>query len=183
MIGWLIVGCEIGFWVFVLAGLGARYVLRMKKTGAVLLLCTPIIDLILIAAAVIDLSSGKEAEFVHAIAAIYIGSTIAFGHKMIQWADVRFAHRYAGGPTPVKPAKLGKEHAKNERKGWYRHLLAWTIGCCLLIGMIEMIGDGSRTAELLNAIRYWSLILAADFVYSFSYTLRPRKGKESEYSS
>ncbi|AZB42667.1 hypothetical protein CEF21_10400 [Bacillus sp. FJAT-42376] len=180
MIGWLIIACEIGFWVFVLAGLAARYLLRMKKTGAVLLLCTPVIDLILLGATIIDLQSGKDAEFVHAVAAIYIGSTIAFGHKMIHWADIRFAHRYAGGPAPEKPHKLGKSHAKRERAGWYRHFLAWAIGCALLFGMIALIGDSSRTAELQTAVNYWSLILAADFLYSFSYTLWPRKGRESE---
>ncbi|MTH53062.1 hypothetical protein GKZ89_06525 [Bacillus mangrovi] len=182
MIGWLIVACEIGFWIFVLAGLSARYVFRLKKTGAVLLLCTPIIDLILLTAAVLDLQSGKEADVTHGIAAIYIGATIAFGHKMIQWADVRFAHRYAGGPAPEKPAKLGKEHASRERRGWYRHFAAYVIGCALLLGMIVLTGDASRTEELINTIRLWSIILAADFLYSFSYTLWPRKGKESEGS-
>ncbi|MGD7010020.1 hypothetical protein [Metabacillus sp. 84] len=179
MIGWLIIACEIGFWLFVFAGLSVRYLLGKKKTGAILLFFTPVIDLLLIAVTIADLYSGKDAEFTHSLAAIYIGCTIAFGHKMIQWADVRFASRFAGGPAPAKPVKAGREHAQKERNGWYRHFLAWLIGGGLLAGMILLIGEGARTEELSRALLYWSLMLAADFLYSFSYTIWPRSKKEA----
>ena len=103
MIGAFIIGCEILFWVFVLAGLSARYLLGLKRTGGILR-CTPVIDLLLIAVTIIDLRGGAEAGFMHGLAAVYIGVTIAFGHRMIQWADARFAHRFAGGKKP-EPAR------------------------------------------------------------------------------
>ncbi len=90
LIGWLIIACEIGFWIFVLAELTARYVMNKKKLGTFLLICTPIVDLILLIVTVYDLKNGAVASIVHGIAAIYIGVSIAFGHQMIKWADVRF---------------------------------------------------------------------------------------------
>jgi len=175
MIGWLILACEIGFWVFILAGLFVRYILRRKKLGAMLLLCTPILDLILIAATVIDMKNGAEADFFHGLAAIYVGATVAYGRQMVQWADVRFAHLFAGGPKPVRASKYGAERARRERQGWFRHLLAWMIGVALLFGIIFIVGDADRTVKLLNMAKGWSIILLIDFAISFSYTLWPKK--------
>ncbi|MBD8006966.1 hypothetical protein [Bacillus norwichensis] len=177
MIGWLIIGCEIGFWIFVIAGLFTRYMLKRKKLGGYLLLCTPIVDLILIAATVVDLKNGAVADIFHSLAAIYIGVTVGFGKRMIHWADERFAYTFAGGPKPKKAPRGGKEHARNERNGWYRHLLSWVIGCSLLLAMTAFVGDSSRTKALLDFIPRWGFFLAIDFIWSFSYTLWPKKDK------
>lgn len=106
-----------------------------------------------------------------------IGVSVAFGSRMIGWADERFAHRFAGGPPPQRPPKYGPEHARCEREGWYRHLLAWSIGSILLFGMSWLVGDPATTDSLLGRAALWSFILAIDFVWSFSYTLWPRKSK------
>ena len=172
-----IIGCEIAFWVFVLAGLVSRYMLRSPKLGAFLLFCTPAIDLVLLAATVIHLRGGAEASFIHGLAAIYIGSSIAYGHSMIRWADVRFAHRFAGGPAPQKKAKIGEEHARNERLGWFRHLVAWAIGCAVLYGMIVLVNERAQTVGLKQVFEWWTVVLGIDFVISFSYTIWPRKAK------
>ncbi|WP_409344370.1 hypothetical protein [Paenibacillus sp. MBLB4367] len=177
MITAFIIGCEIGFWVLVLAGLVCRYVLRLKPLGAILLLCTPVVDLILIVATVVDLRNGATATTVHGISAIYIGVSVAYGHKMIRWADERFAHRFAGGPKPVPKPKHGAEHAGYERRMWLLHLLAWAIGCLVLYGMIWLVGDAARTETLLGTLRLWSVVVGIDFLYSFSFTLWPRKAK------
>ncbi|WP_407268522.1 hypothetical protein [Radiobacillus sp. PE A8.2] len=175
MIGWLIVACEIGFWIFVIAGLVARYILKRKKLGAFLLICTPIVDIILLIATVIDLKNGAVASTVHAIAAIYIGVSVAFGHQMIKWADKRFAYRFANGEKPEKRKKYGKEYAKLERQGWYRHVLAWVIGGAILVAIVLYIDDASQTEVLLRTLQTWTVILVIDCIISFSYTLFPRK--------
>lgn len=172
-----IIGCEIAFWVFVLAGLTCRYIFRMRKLGAVLLYCTPLIDLVLIAAAVIDLRNGATADFTHSLAAIYIGVSIAWGHRMIRWADVRFAHRFAGGPKPLPKPKYGAERARHELTGWLLHLLAFAIGAGLLYGMIVLAGDSVRTGTLQDTIRIWSIIVGIDAVISLSYILWPKQAK------
>lgn len=180
MIGWLIVICEVGFWVIVLAGLMTRYVWKKKKAGAAMLLMTPIVDLILLGATVVDIRQGTEANFMHGLSAVYIGATVAFGHRMIKWADERFAYRFAGGPEPVSKPRTGQAHAAAQRNGWYRHLLAWIVGSVLLIGMIGLIGDAERSEALRSWIVRWAFILGIDFVISFSYTLWPRKSKTVE---
>lgn len=175
MIVAFIIACEIGFWVLVLLGLVTRYVLRQKKLGSLLLLLTPVVDLILIILTVIDLRNGAEANWAHGLAAIYIGVSLAFGHKMIRWADQRFAHRYANGPAPTKPPKYGADHASHERKGWFSHLLAWVISALVLYGMVLLVDNPDKTASLMQLIRIWGIILVIDFIYSFSFTLWPRK--------
>ncbi|MEF2968704.1 hypothetical protein V3851_23160 [Paenibacillus sp. M1] len=175
MIMALIIGCEIAFWVLVLAGLSARYLLGWRKIGGLLLIGTPIVDLILIVVTVIDLKNGTMASFAHGLAAVYIGVTVGFGHRMIRWADQRFAYRYAGGAKPEKAPKYGKEHARSERQGWYRHLLSGVIGASLLYGMILFVDDPSRTEQLGGMIIKWAVILGIDFLISFSFTLWPKK--------
>ncbi|GIO50771.1 putative membrane protein YmcC [Paenibacillus azoreducens] len=171
----LIVACEISFWVFVLAGLCARYLAGFKRLGAALLLATPIVDLFLLIFTVVDIRNGAKPEFMHGLAAIYVGVTVAYGHRMIKWADERFAYRFAGGAKPVKAPKHGTEHARRERKGWYRHLLAWFIGSILIMLMILIVGDWKRTESLMRVPLSWGGIVAIDFLISFSYTLWPRE--------
>lgn len=57
----------------------------------------------------------------------------------------------------------------------FLHLLGWGIGCILLYGMIGLAGEQSNTDSLKQTIKTWSIVLAVDFVWSFSYTLWPRK--------
>lgn len=177
MIAAFIVGCEIGFWVFVLAGLLCRYVWNRKRLGGLLLLCTPLVDVALLVATVIDLRSGATAGMAHGIAAIYIGVSIVFGHQMVKWADVRFAHRFAGGPEPAKAPKHGSAHARHQIGQALRHAVAWIIGVVLLFAIILITGDESRTAALSGTIRIWSIALVIDLAYSFSYLIWPKKEK------
>ncbi|MBM7621604.1 uncharacterized membrane protein YraQ (UPF0718 family) [Bacillus tianshenii] len=175
MIGWLIIACEIGFWIFILLGLISRYIFKWKKTGMMFLASTPVIDLVLVVATIIDLKNGQQATSIHGLAAIYLGVTVAFGKSMIRWADERFAYHFSNGPKPLKKSTHGPSHAKMERNGWFRHLLGWIIGNAFLLGMIVLVGDPARTEELVNIMRLWAIILGADFLYSFSYTVFPKK--------
>ncbi|MBD2845639.1 hypothetical protein IDH44_10600 [Paenibacillus sp. IB182496] len=177
MIPALIIGCEIGFWGLVLAGLACRYLLRWPKLGAMLLLLTPVVDLVLIVATALDLRGGATATAIHGIAAIYIGVSIAYGHQMIRWADKRFAYRFAGGPAPEPRPKRGPEHASYERRMWLRHWLAWMIGGAVLLGMIAYVRDASRTESLIRILQLWSVIVAIDFLYSFSFSIWPRRAR------
>ncbi len=144
----LIVACEIGFWVVLGAGLVARYVLRLPKVGTVLLVCTPLVDVVLLVATVFDLRSGGEAKTAHGLAAIYLGVSIAFGHSMLRWADQRFAHRFAGGPPPVKPPKHGVARVRHEWREWFKFLLAWAIACAVMLLLMFVVATPERTQVL-----------------------------------
>lgn len=72
MIGWLIIACEIGFWLFVAAGIVVRYLFGKKKASMILLICTPVTDLVLLLATVVDLRNGAVASTMHGLAAVYM---------------------------------------------------------------------------------------------------------------
>ena len=175
MIYAVIVACEVGFWVVLLAGLAARYGLRRPRLGGALLVCVPLVDAVLLLASVLDLRYGGRAGVAHGVAAVYLGVSVAWGHSMVRWADARFAHRFAGGPPPSRPPVGGPEHARYQRGQWTRHLLAWAVGCALLLGGVALVGDPYRSGELVGIARTWTLVLVVDFLWSMSYTLWPRK--------
>ena len=170
----LIIVAELAFWLILLSGLALRYLLRRPRLGMALLVATPVVDLALLAATTIDLRRGGEASLPHALAAVYIGVSVAWGQRIVSWADVRFAQRFAGGPPPEPPPRWGRQHAARQRREWLRHLSAWATGTALLgVGML-IVGDLDRTWALVNIVALWTLILTIDFLISFSYTLRPR---------
>ena len=72
-----------------------------------------------------------------------------------------------------------RAHAARERREWLRHLLAWATGTSLLGLGVLVVGDLERTQALASMAALWTLILAIDFVISFSYTLWPRVPKPS----
>ena len=174
-----IIAAEIAFWLTLSAGLVTRYVLRRPRLGMALLVATPLVDLLLLTATTIDLRRGGEAALPHALAAVYIGVSVAWGHRMIRWADTRFAHRFAGGPSPERPPRTGPKHAARERREWIRHTVAWLTGTALLGLGVLVVGDLDRTSALVSTAMLWTLVLAIDFLISFSYTLWPRHAEET----
>jgi hypothetical protein len=144
----VIAGCEIGFWVLLGAGLAARYLLRMRRTSTALLLCVPLVDVVLLVATVIDLRGGATASSVHGLAAVFLGFSVAFGHSMTRWADQRFAHRFAGGPPPVKPPKDGPARVRHEWREWGKFMLAYAIACAVMLVLIFIVGTPETTTAL-----------------------------------
>ena len=171
----LIVVCEVLFWVVLLSGLVARYLLRRPGLGAVMLVAAPFVDLILLTASALDLRGGGTATLAHGLAAVYIGVSVGFGHSMVRWADARFAHRYAGGPAPEPKPRHGRAHAAYERRAWLRHVAAWATGCALIEAAVVLVGDPDRTEALAGIAGVWTIVLVVDGIISLSYTLSPRK--------
>ena len=86
-----IAACEILFWVFVIAGLAARYLLERRRLGAALLVMAPVTDLVLLAATAISLHRGDAAHLGHAVAAVYIGFSVADGRRNVIAVEVAVA--------------------------------------------------------------------------------------------
>ncbi|MGC4804769.1 hypothetical protein [Micromonospora sp. DT233] len=148
MIVAVIVACEIGFWLILGAGLFARYVLRRKRLGSVLLLFVPVTDLILIVASILDLRGGAAVDATHGLAAVYLGFSVAFGPDLIRWADGWFAHRFAGGPRPAKPPKYGAARVRYEWRAWLRCVLAWAITCAVT-GVLALVARNAPNSQAL----------------------------------
>ncbi|MGI5329163.1 hypothetical protein [Actinomadura nitritigenes] len=178
----IIAACEIGFWVVLAAGLVARYPLRMRRTGAALLLGVPLVDLVLLVATVADLRGGATAGFAHGLAAAYLGYSVAFGHGMVRWADERFAHRFAGGPPPRRKPRYGWARTRYEWVEFGKAAVATAIGCALLLAMIALVGDADRTAALTGWTARLGLVLAIWSLWPITHTLWPSKTKDGAAS-
>ncbi|MEV6980053.1 hypothetical protein AB0M95_02140 [Sphaerisporangium sp. NPDC051017] len=182
MIVAVIIGCEIGFWVLLGLGLLARYKLRRRRLGGVLLLCVPLVDLVLLAATVIDLRGGGTAAWTHGLAAAYLAYSIVFGHRTIRWADQVAAHRLSGGPPPWKPPAGGMARARYEWGVWLRIVLAYGIACGLLGLAIWIIGDATRTAALTDFMLSLARVPVIAVLWPLSYTLFPKKTTDQRAS-
>jgi hypothetical protein len=172
-----IVVCEVAFWVAIIAGLSARYLLRRPRLGAALLILAPVIDIVLLALVAIDLLGGGTASWHHGLAAIYIGISVAYGRRMVSWADVRFQQRFAGGPAPERLTG-----ARYTLKCWMDALLtglAVAIAAAILGAIILLVGDAERTAALSDFFAVLGIIFAIDFVWALSYTIRPKRPASS----
>lgn len=143
-----IVGCEVAFWIVLGLALAARYLLRRDRLSRALLLSLPVVDLLLLVFTALDLRSGTVATFAHGLATAYVGFTVAFGGVLVEWADQRFAHRFAGGPPPVASPTRGWPAVRYELKLWARCIIAWTITLALLIGLIAYLDNRPQTREL-----------------------------------
>ena len=174
----LILACEIGFWVLLGAGLATRYLLRRPRAGAILLAAVPAVDLVLLAATVVDLRGGATAGFTHGLAAAYIGVSLAFGHGMVRWADERVAHRFAGGPPPSRPPRHGAARVRHEWREFGKAALAWAVACALLLAAIALVGDAARTQALEDWLVRLTTILAVWSLWAVGVSLwppRPRR--------
>lgn len=155
----LVVACEIGFWVVLAAGLVARYPLRRPRLGAALLLCVPLVDLVLVSASLADVARGTEPGFSHGLAAVYLGFTVAFGHRLVRWADVRFAHRYADGPAPVRGPRDGLAALPKELADFGRALLAAAIAGAVVLLVSVVAGSGVPAVSAWSQDPLWSWML------------------------
>ncbi|WP_203247829.1 hypothetical protein [Sporosarcina beigongshangi] len=175
-IAWTIVACEIGFWVVILLGLITRYLFKREKLGFFLLALTPVIDLILLIVTATNLYNGATATQVHALAAIYLGVSVAFGKSMIRWADERFVYYIQKqGQKPIR--KTGLAHARHSLKGSLQHGLAYIIGAAFLMAMIYFIDNPTKTEALSGTLKVWAIVLGIDLVISISYFIWPRPKK------
>lgn len=161
-----IVIAEVAFWVLIVLGLVSRYLLGRRRLGLALLAAVPGVDALLLLAVVIDLIGGATAEQAHALAAVYLGVSLAFGHSMIAWADVRFAHRFAGGPAPEPRPTSSEGRTRRERRGWLRHATAWAIGSGLMLLITLAVGDADRTQAFTSTAGIWTVVLIIDGVFS-----------------
>ncbi len=159
MVATAIVATEVAFWVFLMAGLAARYVLRRPRLGLVLLLGSPAADLALLVLTARDLQSGAAPTQAHAIAAAYLGFSLAFGHDLVRWADGRFARRFGGAPLAAKPHRTRTERVRHEWREFRKAALFWAISVGLLLGLSALVGDVERAQPLLGFVVVLTLTL------------------------
>ncbi|MGK0247775.1 MAG: hypothetical protein ACI910_000502 [Oleispira sp.] len=161
MLIWLIVFCELGFWLFLFSGLFVRYILKLPRFGSTLLSCVPLLDVILIVVTAYDLHSGTTAEFAHGLAAAYLGFTIVFGHSLMQWADDYFAYKYYGQDKPTEI--YGRSYTEYKWGQWFKGILACVIASGILYLAIIFVNNETKTDALLD----WMYILPSFMFFWF----------------
>jgi hypothetical protein len=155
----LIVACEFGLWILLGLGLVARYLLRLRTLSTLVLAAIPLLDVVLLVAVTLDLMRGAEPRSVHGLAGIYLGFSVAFGPSIVRWADVRFAHRFAGGPPPVKPAKGTPERVAHLWREWNRVVVAAVITSIVLGGLVGFVATPEQSGQLTWWIgRVWVIV-------------------------
>ena len=97
----------------------------------------------LLALTAVDLHRGADPTQAHAMAAAYIGFTVAFGHSLVRWADQRVAFRFASGPPPDRPPKAGPEKVRYEWREFGKLVVAWLVSCLILLALAVVAGDVS----------------------------------------
>ena len=155
-----VIGAEVAFWVLLLGGLALRYLARTRRLSSVVLAAVPLVDLVLVTLVAIDVSGGAEPTVPHAVAALYLGITVAFGHHVIQRTDAWFRHRFADGPKPVRAPRGSRAQVREIWHEWLRVVLAAAMGAACLLGMIAL--EGWRVPANLDSAAthpYWSCLM------------------------
>ncbi|RAV31449.1 hypothetical protein [Corynebacterium heidelbergense] len=179
----VILTCEIGFWVFLALGLITRYLLRWERASWALLAMSPLLDLVLLGATAASIHRGEVASVGHALAAIYIGFSVAYGRKLIGWADAQFAYRFARGPKPV--SKTGQAYTKECWADVLRTGTAVIIACGLSFLLQRYAASrpfptANESAQIFASnYRWMAAIFAIDTLWAMSYTIWPRRKKET----
>ncbi|MGW0807183.1 hypothetical protein [Nonomuraea sp. NPDC002799] len=180
MIVAILIGCEIAFWLVLGLALASRYLWNRRRLSTALLIAVPLLDVILLTAAVLDMRGGATADIKHGLAAAYLAYSIVFGHRTIRWADAAFHHRFASGPPPWKPPAGGMARARYEWGIWLRIVLAYAIACALLFLLIWLVGDASRTSALTEFMLGLLRVPVIAALWPISYTLWPRKTESTQ---
>lgn len=174
----VIVACEIAFWLAIAAGLITRYVLRRPRLGLALLASVPLIDLALLIATAVHLRSGATAGVEHGVAAIYIGFSVTYGHRLIGWADVRFAHRFAGGPAPSKP--YGMTYARLCWGDVVRTSIAAVIAGGLTALLTWWVNDPAKSEALRQNYHWLIIVWVIELGWAISSLIWPRRASTDE---
>ncbi|MFC9792392.1 hypothetical protein [Streptomyces sp. NPDC057695] len=180
MIVTLIIVCEVGFWVLLAAGLAARYLLKMPRTGIALLLCEPLLEVLLLVVTAIDLKNGADPSWKHGLAALYIGYTVGHGHRTVKWLDGHAAHRFGGAPPPPQPPRYGMARARHEGRVWLGSVVAAAVASALLLLAVWYVGDDGNTDGLRNWIFIAWRAAGIHGLIALSYAIWPKKAPEPD---
>ncbi|GLZ82105.1 hypothetical protein Afil01_69120 [Actinorhabdospora filicis] len=175
-----IIGAEFAFWILIGLGLLFRYVFKLRRVSTFILLLVPMVDVVLLAVSVKHMRDGATADITHTLAALYLGYSVVFGHAMVRWADQRVAHRFFGGPPPVKPPKYGMARAKSEWIWTAKAVLAWGISMGVAYLMVWLVADSARTDALVSQVVWTLKVPVIAGIIALSYTIWPKKPKAAQ---
>lgn len=180
IIFYLILACDVLFWIFLVGGLAARYAAGWRTLGGGLLLCVPLIDVVLLGATVVSIQDGAGPTVWHGLSAAYLGLTVVYGHRTVRWADAKFARRFGAGAAPPRPRLHGRAAVVDAWKSWFRFLLAYAISVGMIFGLVAPVGTLDKGAPLLVWLNPLTKVLVYSLVWPVTTTIWPGKAPEPE---
>ncbi|WP_141201603.1 hypothetical protein [Paludifilum halophilum] len=194
---YILITAEVLFWVFSISFLILRYWFQLNRASLIFLVLFIANDLFILSLAVLDyMRTGEFSNYQLIIAAILIYA-LTYGkkdfkkldaylkEKVEQWKNPfrytgqnthkpKTAHKGSKAPTG---GNLDWEHARKERKNWFKHLFIYAIahGIYFLINLLKLEIISFETLSNISSI--WTIILVVDGLYSLSFTISPRKKK------
>ncbi|OLT10906.1 hypothetical protein BJF79_25410 [Actinomadura sp. CNU-125] len=176
---YLVLACDVLFWVFLGGGLAARYAAGRRTLGGVLLLCVPLIDVVLLAATVLSIRNGAEPTIWHGLSAAYLGITVVYGHRTVRWADARFARRFGEDAPPPRPKPYGRAAIVDAWTSWLTFLLAYALSVGLMFGLVALVGGLDAGAPLLVWLNPLTKVLIYSLIWPVLTTIWPGKPPEA----
>ncbi|WP_376845772.1 hypothetical protein [Camelliibacillus cellulosilyticus] len=201
----ILIASEVIFWLFVGLALILRYWFQLKKASLIAFIIVIINEIAVFLIGVFDyLDTGAFSSF-QILIIVFVLYSLIFGKKDFQkldhWIQKKVA-RLKGESLPVfeddpKQNLFGKAHAKMERKHFYQHLIffiAAHLACAIIFGFVPSSVLSFSMPEWVKALdlgivktdninifsgisSLWAKILLIDFIWSFSYTIWPKKEK------
>ena len=124
---------------------------------------SPFADVVLLVLTALHLHGGAAPTQAHALAAGYLGVTLAFGHSLVQWADRHAAFRLAGGPKPAKQSRTGSEKLRYEWREFGKATIAWLVTCLILFVLAVFAGGADDARVLLGSAGMFTMVLVIWF--------------------
>lgn len=87
---------------------------------------------------------------------------MTYGHRIIEWADTRFAHRFAGGSLPAKPT--GVHYTKQCWADFVRTSVAAIIAAAIIAAFTWLIADSTRTGALTGWYGILGVIMVMELI-------------------
>jgi hypothetical protein len=165
---------EAAFWIFLLGGLALRYLMKARRLSTVALAAVPLVDVVLVVLIASDAAQGAEPTQAHALATIYLGVTVAFGHPIIRRTDAWFRYRFVGGPKPIKPPKGSTAEVRALWREWLRVVVSALIAAACLLGMIALEGGHlPRSIADVADHPYWAALMLIAFIVAVWFLAGP----------
>ncbi|MFG6496423.1 hypothetical protein P8610_13740 [Fictibacillus sp. UD] len=207
---WLfLILAETVFWLSTLSFLLVRYWFNLKRLSVAFFILFLVNDLWIATMGYFDYLRTGEFSAYQIIILVVIVYAFIYGKSDFQKLDAfiqRKVAKWRGLPAPeltsTKPL-YGMEHAKQERRNFYKHLIAFIAVQCLFVVMFGLSDSVSslqidtlfaewydqKQTELFyksdtanNITRVWTIILAIDLIIAMSYTVAPKKKKKASHA-
>ncbi|GGA49214.1 hypothetical protein GCM10007416_22940 [Kroppenstedtia guangzhouensis] len=209
---WFFIAVEISFWVLVIGFLVMRYGFGIRSHRVFLwLLALNLLSFL--ALGIIDFRETGQFSTFQVVVVVALVYSVTYGPKDMKRLDrymrLKIARWKGESLPPEEEARLleerekeekrkyGRLHAREQRRGWYLHLLLFLIAhfvFATLFGWKTASGIGGwvetwidtwnapelfpfRKEEVNQISRIWTLILLIDGINSFYYTIFPKQKK------